>query len=86
MPSPDPLADALARANLLQQASKAGFDALEEIDDDDPLRRLRQIEERSSSRNFAAWESAGRDRGDETPSEAYARLRREMIDAERSRC
>src|SRR4029079_14317288 len=35
VPSPDPLADALARANLLQQASQAGFAALEEIDDAD---------------------------------------------------
>ncbi len=41
-----------------------------------------QIEDRLERRNFSAWESLGAS-DDETPSEAYARLRREMIDAER---
>ena len=82
VPSPDPLADALARANLLQQASQAGFVALEEIDDDDRYGVRAQLEERLERRNFSAWESLGAS-DDETPSEAYARLRREMINAER---
>ena len=82
VPSPDPLADALARANLLQQASQAGFAALDELDDDDPYGVRAQIEDRLERRNFSAWESLGAG-DDETPSEAYARLRREMIDAER---
>ena len=82
VPSPDPLADALARANLLQQASQAGFTALEEIDDADPYGVRAQIEDRLERRNFSAWESLGAS-DDETPSEAYARLRREMINAER---
>ena len=82
VPSPDPLADALSRANLLQQASQAGFAALEEIDEDDPYGVRSQIEDRLERRNFSAWESLGASE-DETPSEAYARLRREMINAER---
>ena len=82
VPSPDPLADALARANLLQQASQAGFAALEEIDDADPYGVRAQIEDRLERRNFSAWESLGAS-DEETPSEAYARLRREMINAER---
>ena len=83
VPSPDPLADALARANLLQEASQAGFAALEEIDDEDLYGVRAQIEDRLERRNFAAWESLGASE-EETPSEAYARLRREMIDAERA--
>ncbi len=82
VPSPDPLADALARANLLQQASQAGYAALEEIGEDDPYDVRSQIEDRLERRNFSAWESLGASE-DETPSEAYARLRREMINAER---
>ena len=36
VPSPDPLEDALARATVLQQASKAGFKRLHELEYDDP--------------------------------------------------
>ena len=35
VPSPDPLDDALARATLLQQASKAALDELDEMEYDD---------------------------------------------------
>ena len=36
VPSPDPMEDALARATLLQQASKAGFKVLQNLEYDDP--------------------------------------------------
>ena len=36
VPSPDPGADALARANLLHQASLAGLAKLDELEEDDP--------------------------------------------------
>ena len=36
VPSPDPAADALARANLLHQASPAGLAKLDELEEDDP--------------------------------------------------
>ncbi|RLV50509.1 Na+/H+ antiporter [Nocardioides mangrovicus] len=82
VPSPDPGADALARANLLQQASQAGMSYLKELKQDDPYGVVAQIKERLERRNFAAWESVGA-RDEETPTEVYTRVRREMIDAER---
>ena len=56
VPSPDPLEDALARAALLQQASKAGFIALDELEHDDPHGVYDLIRQRVDQRNFAAWE------------------------------
>ena len=60
VPSPDPAEDALARATLLQQASKAGFQALAKDGVRGPARGDRR---RSGSgveqRNFAAWEQLG---------------------------
>ena len=83
--APDPMDDALARATLLQQASKAGFAALEEQEYDDPHGVVELIRQRVDQRNFAAWERLGTTPGLETPSELYARVRLAMIDAERER-
>jgi Na+/H+ antiporter len=85
VPSPDPAADALARASLLQQASKAGFDRLEAVKHDDPHDVIGLIKQRVEQRNFAAWEQLGTKPGVETPSDLYARVRLEMIEAERER-
>ena len=84
MPSPDPAADALARANLLHQASQAGLAELDELDEDDPHDVSEQIRDRVRRRDYAAWERLGASE-DETPSEIYARRRKLMIDAERAR-
>jgi monovalent cation/hydrogen antiporter len=84
VPSPDPAADALARANLLQQASQAGLAALEAMDEDDPHDVSEQIRARLERRDFAAWEQLGPGES-ETPTETYARRRRVMIDVERAR-
>ncbi len=84
VPSPDPAADALARANLLQQASQAGLAALDEMEEDDPHRVSDQIRARLERRDFAAWEQLGPGEN-ETPTETYARRRRIMIDVERAR-
>lgn len=85
VPSPDPAEDALARATLLQQASKAGLARLDQIEN----RELHGVEElirqRIDQRNFAAWERLSTVVDQETPSELYARVRLEMIDAERRR-
>lgn len=84
VPSPDPASDALTKANLLQQAAAAGrarFDALEVSDD---LGVCEQIRSRVEQRSLAAWEAIGA-KDEETPSEIYSRIRREMITAERSR-
>ncbi len=85
VPSPDPMDDALARATILQQASKAGFDELERLDLEDPHGVVDLIKQRTDQRNFAAWERLGTTADEETPSELYSRARRAMIDAERRR-
>jgi monovalent cation/hydrogen antiporter len=84
VPSPDPRADAIARADLLHQASLAGMAALTQLHEEDPHDVTTNLRERVERRNFAAWERiAGTEV--ETPSETYARRRRVMIDAERAR-
>jgi Na+/H+ antiporter len=85
VPSPDPLEDALARATVLQQASKAGFKRLRELEYDDPHDVFDLLKQRIEQRNFAAWERLGTTADQETPTELYSRVRLEMIDAERSR-
>ena len=85
VPSPDPAEDALARATLLQQASKAGLARLDELDYDDLHGVSDLIRQRIDQRNFAAWERLSTVADQETPSELYARVRLEMIEAERLR-
>lgn len=86
VPSPDPADDALARATVLQQAAKAGFHRLAELEDDDDPHGVRAlIKQRIEQRNFAAWERLGTVADEEPPSARYARLRAEMIEAERRR-
>lgn len=84
VPAPDPAADALARADLLNQASQAGLVVLDGLDEPDPNGITEQLRTRLERRDFAAWEQLGSGT-DETPTETYARRRRLMIDAERAR-
>ena len=85
VPSPDPGADALARANLLHQASQAGLAKLDELDEDDPHAVSELIcASGSCAATTRAWERIGASE-DETPSEIYTRRRKLMIDAERAR-
>lgn len=84
VPSPDPTADALARANLLHQASQAGLAELDLIEEDDPHEVSETIRDRVRRRDHAAWERVGAAQN-ETPSEIYARRRQVMIEAERKR-
>jgi Na+/H+ antiporter len=85
VPGPDPMDDALARATLLQQASKAGHQVLAEVGEDDPYGVADLIKQRIEQRNFAAWERLGTTEGEESPAALYARVRQEMIEAERGR-
>jgi CPA1 family monovalent cation:H+ antiporter len=85
VPSPDPTADALARANLLHQASVAGLAELETMEEDDPHEVSETIRDRVRRRDYAAWERVGATIEQETPSEIYSRRRRAMIEAERKR-
>lgn len=84
LPSPDPMADALSRANVMHQASLAGLKRLEALDEDDPHEVNDAIRERLAVRDFAAWERLSPNE-EETPSEIYARRRSLMLDAERER-
>lgn len=85
VPGPDPRHDALARATLFQDASTAGLAVLDEHSfDADPYDTRGALRRRTEKRDFAAWERLGRFDG-EAPSEAYVRLRLQMLQAERQR-
>jgi CPA1 family monovalent cation:H+ antiporter len=86
VPSPDLAEDALARATLLHQATEAGYGVLEREIGEDPHGVNEVIRQRIEQRNFAAWEQLGNSDPDvETPSQTYARLRLDMIAAERAK-
>ena len=80
-PKDDPTRDHLAEAQVQNQASRAARARLDEHSDgapDEIVERLRRLTE---DRTNAVWERLGG--SNETPSGAYARLRREMLEAER---
>ncbi|MFN8195615.1 MAG: Na+/H+ antiporter [Nocardioidaceae bacterium] len=85
VPGPDPAEDALARATLLQQAGKAGLKHLAQREEEDPHGVFDLIRQRVDQRNFAAWERLATTPDLEAPSDLYARVRHEMIAAERAR-
>ena len=85
VPSPDPAEDALARATLLQQASKAALHRLDELEYDDSQGVVDLIRQRLDQRNFAAWERLSTVADRESPSDLYARIRLSMLEAERSK-
>jgi CPA1 family monovalent cation:H+ antiporter len=80
--APDHHEDALQAAEVFQRAASAGTARLDQLDTehvpDEVVERLRR---RSLDRADSVWERLGG--GDETPSQAYARLRAEMLAAER---
>ena len=82
VPADDDKEDSLAEAAVQHEASRAGQQRLEEVAEDAPQGVVERLREVGNSRTNLAWERLGRpDR--ETPSAAYARLRREMLSAER---
>ncbi len=87
LPTPDPREDALARAALFEKASAAGLEYLRKHEDDeDPYDVLAELRRRGEQRNTAAWERLGGTHPDEeTPSEAYARMRLDMLHFEREK-
>jgi CPA1 family monovalent cation:H+ antiporter len=79
---PDPAEDALQAASVSQRAATAGIERLDELrDDSDSDEVIERLRRRSAERSEAMWERLGS--ADETPSQAYARLRIAMIEAER---
>jgi CPA1 family monovalent cation:H+ antiporter len=74
--------DALVEAAVQHEASRAGRERLDAAADGAPESVVERLRDVATSRSNLAWERLGRpDR--ETPSLAYARLRREMLNAER---
>jgi CPA1 family monovalent cation:H+ antiporter len=81
----DPKADALAEASVQQAASRAASARLEAAlgdDSDIPSGVLTRLRSLGNERTNLAWERLG-SRRRETPTEAYSRLRRVMLEAER---
>ena len=78
----DPKQDALATATVQHQASAAARARLAETSDGAPPEVVERLEALADIRANLAWEKLG-DQSQETPSRAFARLRREMFDAER---
>jgi CPA1 family monovalent cation:H+ antiporter len=85
LPAPDPAEDALRAAELGDAASAAGLRRLEELTTgEEPVGVVHRLRDRSTARSHAAWERLGRPLAEqETPSSTYARLRMEMLAAER---
>jgi Na+/H+ antiporter len=76
--------DALAEAAAQTEAARAAEQRLDELDDGNPLHEhvVAKLRAGLEHRTNAAWERLG-SQSDVTPSEAYRRLRREMLNAER---
>ncbi len=80
---PDEAADALAEASVYQSAVDSGLQRLGRIDSVGvPEAVMKRLRSRSLERADAVSERLGG--SSETPSQAYARLRMEMLDAERA--
>lgn len=82
LPPDDPVQDALSAAGVQQQAGRAAREHLDRLADTAPPAVVERLRELIDQRNNSAWERLGGDE-QETPSEAYGRLRQEMIDVER---
>lgn len=81
LPQDDPAKDALVEAGTQQAASRAARAVLDANADGSPAEVVERLRRLTELRSNTAWERLGGDR--ETPSDAYVRLRRLMLDAER---
>ncbi|HET7303096.1 MAG TPA: Na+/H+ antiporter [Segeticoccus sp.] len=81
---PDPREDALQEARILQVAANAGSAELDRLADGVDRTTLDTLRNRLERRVNAAWERLGPTRAElETPSDAYQRVRLQMLAAER---
>lgn len=79
---PDPRSDALQAATVLESATRAALERLDQVTEKEDDETIRSVRERILSRPHAMWEKLGaRDR--ETPAEEYRRLRLITLQAER---
>ena len=84
---PDQREDALNQASLMQLATTAGVERLQEMrTDKDPPEVVAMLKRRTQERGLAAWERLGRPTSEAaTPSQRYAQLRLAMLEAERAK-
>ncbi len=83
---PDPQEDALQEASVMQSAIRAGLSKLDECSDADAA-TVQTMRERAEKRTNIIWErlgGLGRELLEETPTEAYRRLRLIGLTAERA--
>ncbi|WP_409464050.1 Na+/H+ antiporter [Amycolatopsis sp. GA6-003] len=85
LPRPDPAEDALQEAAVLHDMTRAALTKLEELRrPEDPPEVIDRLRDRLQGRSDAAWEQLGRQSTlAETPSDAYRRLRVQLLEAER---
>ena len=74
--------DLLAEAGVQNRASRAARERLDELAGTAPPEVVERLRRLTDQRSNLAWERLGQD-GRETPSQAYVRLRQEMLDIER---
>lgn len=88
LPGPDPAQDALQEAALLHDMVRVALVRLDEISsENDPPEVVARLRERLQGRTDAAWEQLGRQSSlNETPSDAYRRLRLDLLQVEREHC
>ncbi|TDP95090.1 Na+/H+ antiporter [Labedaea rhizosphaerae] len=88
LPAPDPAVDALQEAAVLNDMSHVALKKLEELRTPaDPPEVIERLRDRLRDRTDSAWEQLGRQSTlAETPSDAYRRLRLELLHAERAEC
>ena len=77
----DPSQDFLAEAAIQHAASRAARERLDDLAPEAPTAVVERLRALTQSRSNTAWERLGG--GGETPSAAYVRLRRAMLNAER---
>jgi monovalent cation/hydrogen antiporter len=80
-PRDDPMQEVLTEAAVQHTASAAARARLDELAPGAPQQVVQRLRSLTEQRNNVAWERLGG--GRETPSQAYVRLRREMLRAER---
>ncbi|MBB2502708.1 Na+/H+ antiporter [Amycolatopsis echigonensis] len=85
LPRPDPAEDALQEAAVLHDMTRAALAKLEELRrPEDPPEVIERLRDRLQGRSDAAWEQLGRQSAlAETPSDAYRRLRVQLLETER---
>jgi CPA1 family monovalent cation:H+ antiporter len=82
LPPDDATADILSEAAVQHAAGRAARERLDATADGAPAAVVDRLRKAIDDRSNAAWERLGGE-GQETPYQAYGRLRQEMIDAER---